>query len=325
MLAHTVPEFADLELLAVVAQHGSMTAAAAQLGLTQQAVSLRIRSMERLVGLPLLLRSRNGSELTSAGRLLNQWASSVLTEAEQLAIALASLRTDRDAHLRIAASLTVAEHLLPGWLVALHDRQDRAGQPATSVELSAINTDAVISRLRSGDADLGFIEGPYQPAGLHARTVATDELLIVVRPDHPWARRRRPVPVELLAATALIGREPGSGTRQAFDDAMSVAMGENRVRPAPALEVSTPAAVRAALSAGVAPAAISALAVADDLALGRLRSVPVTGIDLRRTLRAVWSGQSRPPVGPARLLLDLAVPQSTTQGQRRRPERDPAV
>jgi DNA-binding transcriptional LysR family regulator len=318
MLAHTVPELADLELLAAVAQHRSMTGAATQLGLTQQAVSLRIRSMERLVGLPLLLRSRNGSELTSAGRLLNQWASSVLFEAEQLGVALASLRTDRDAHLRLAASLTVAEHLLPGWLVALQDRQTRGGQPATSVELSAVNTDAVVARIRSGDADLGFIEGPYQPAGLHARTVATDELLIVVRPDHPWARRRNPVPVSVLSATALIGREAGSGTRQAFDDALTGAMGSDFVRAAPALEVSTPAAVRAALSAGVAPAAISALAVADDLALGRLRSVPVSGIDLHRTLRAVWRGQARPPAGPARHLLDVAVSHAAATRHHRR-------
>lgn len=318
MLAHTVPELADLELLAAVARHGSMTRAAAQLGLTQQAVSLRVRSMERLVGLPLLARSRNGSELTSAGRLLNQWASSLLTEAEQLAVALASLRTDRDAHLRIAASLTIAEHLLPGWLVALQDRQTRASQPPTAVELNAINTDAVIAQLRSGEADLGFIEGPYQPAGLHARTVATDELVVVVRPDHPWTRRRRAVPVSLLAATPLIGREQGSGTRQAFDDALTAALGSDAVRVTPALEVSTPAAVRAALAAGVAPAAISALAVADDLALGRLHAVPVIGIDLRRTLRAVWRGEPRPPAGPARQLLDVAVSYPSVQVPRRR-------
>jgi molybdate transport repressor ModE-like protein len=309
-LEASVPDLGRLELLDAVARHGSVTAAAATLGLTQQAASLRIRSMERQLGVLLLARSTRGSELTRAGALLNEWASGLLADARELAVAIASLRTDRRAHLRVASSLTIAEHLLPAWLVAFHEQQARAGLSPTEVELAAINTDSVIAQVRAGQADVGFVEGPYQPRGLHARTVARDQLLIVVRPDHPWARRRTPVPIELLARTPLIRREAGSGSRQAFDDALAAVLPAGLPRAVPALEVSTAAAVRAAVAAGAGPAAISSLAIADDLVLGRVRVVQVAGLDLRRSLRAVWRGAAQPPDGPVRELLALAVSRS---------------
>ena len=65
-----LPDLAELELLDAVARHGSMTAAAAALGLTQQAASLRIRSMERRLGVTMLVRSTRGAELTRAGALV---------------------------------------------------------------------------------------------------------------------------------------------------------------------------------------------------------------------------------------------------------------
>jgi DNA-binding transcriptional LysR family regulator len=307
LISDRVPDLAELELLDAVARHGSMTAAAAALGLTQQATSLRIRSLERRLGVSVLVRSARGSELTSTGALLHEWASALLADARELAVALDSLRRHDRAHLRIASSLTIAEHLLPPWLVTFHEQQAAAGLPPTEVEMAAINSDSVIDRVRRGTVDLGFVEGPGRPKGLHSRSVAEDELLVVVRPDHPWLRRRTPVPVELLARTPLVGREPGSGSRQFFDDALTAALPPAAPRAAPALEVSTAAAVRAAVAAGAGPAAISSLAIADDLVLGRVRIVPITGLDLHRSLRAIWRGPARPPAGPVRELLTVAT------------------
>lgn len=307
LISTRLPALEELELLDAVARHGSMTAAAGMLGLTQQAVSLRIRSMERTLGISVLARSARGAELTRAGALLHEWASRLLADARDLAVAIDTLHARERAHLRIASSLTIAEHLLPSWLVTFHEQQAATGLPSTEVEVAAINTASVLDRLRSGAADIGFVEGTGQIKGLHARTVAQDELVVVVRPDHPWLRRRTPVPVSLLARTPLVGREAGSGSRQAFDDALAAALPPDAPRAAPALEASTAAAVRAAVAAGVGPAAVSSLAVADDLLLGRVRVVPIAGLDLRRTLRAVWQGDVRPPAGAVRDLLNVAL------------------
>lgn len=308
-----LPSLEELELLDAVARHGSMTAAATTLGLTQQAVSLRIRTLERTLGVSILNRSARGSELTTFGALLHEWASLLLANARELAVAIDTLRIHERAHLRIASSLTIAEHLLPTWLVTFHEYQASAGSPPTEIAMAAINTASVLDRVRNGTADIGFVEGTGQLNGLHTRAVARDELLIVVRPDHPWLRRRTPVPVSLLARTPLVSREQGSGSRQAFDDALAAALPTDAPKAAPALEVSTAAAVRAAVAAGAGPAAISSLAIADDLALGRVHIVPIAGLRVRRVLRAVWCGDVRAPDGPARELLTIAVTARTTR------------
>jgi DNA-binding transcriptional LysR family regulator len=262
--------------------------------------------METRVGVPLLARGPRGSQLTAGGRLIVQWASRVLDAAAELDAGITSLRRDRAGHIRVAASLTVVEHLLPRWLVALREQQVFAGRPATDVELQAANSVAVAELVVAGEADLGFVEGPRAPSTLRSRTVGRDELLVVVPSGHRWARRRGPVTAEELAATPLVTREPGSGTRQALTSALSLAL-PGVPQADPALELAGTASVKAAILAGVGPGALSSLAVADDIALGRLHPLVVTGVDLVRSLRAVWSGGVHPPAGPVRDLVAVAV------------------
>jgi molybdate transport repressor ModE-like protein len=298
-----VPDLRALELLAVVARTGSLGVAAAELGISQQAASSRVRTMEALVGSPLLVRNRRGSEVTQTGELLVQWGGPVLEAAEQLAAGIAALRADRRAHLEVAASLTIAEHLLPGWLVAVRAEQARIGRPPTDVTMTATNSERVVELVTSGAADLGFVEGPDAPEHLGHRLVGTDELVVVVGRDHPWATRpRRRVTAATLAATPLVVREEGSGTRLVLERALAGLPGTP-----PALELSSTAAVRAAVAAGAGPAALGRHAVRDDLATGRLVAITVSGLDLTRRLHAVWLGGPNPPEGPARDLVAWAA------------------
>ena len=306
MLSPRVPDLIALQLLLAVQSTGSLGAAGALVGMSQQAASLRMRSMEAQVGVPLLARSRRGSTLTEAGALLAQWAGPVIGAAAELDAGVESLRTDRDAHLRVAASLTVAEHLVPRWLVRLREQQQAADVTPTEVALIAVNSDAVVHQVGSGEVDLGFVEAPGAPAGLPSRVVDRDDLVVVVAPGHPWARRRNGVDAGLLARTPLVSRELGSGTRDALARALQAAL-PGTSPAAPALEVSSSTAMRAAITAGTAPGVLSALAVADDLALGRLRRIQVVGLNLHRDLRAVWRSGAHPPAGPARELVAIAA------------------
>lgn len=303
MLSPHVPELSALQVLLAVSEHGSLRSAAAVVGLTQQAVSLRVRSMEAQVGVPLLVRSTSGSVLTPAGRLVAHWASEVLDRAERLDAGIASLRSDRAYRLRIAASLTIAEHLVPGWLVALRLAQTHSGAPVTAVELRAVNSTGVAAQVGDGAVDLGFVEGPRAPRALRSRVVARDRLVLVVAPGHPWSCRAE-VPGAELAATPLIVREEGSGTRRFLAAALGRLPGVEVADPV--MEVTSTAAVRAAVAAGTGPGVLSALAVSDDLVLGRLVAVAVADVDLRRDLRAVWRAGNHPPAGPARALVGIA-------------------
>src|SRR5689334_16912394 len=111
-----LPDLESLRLLVLVGDVGSLSGAAARLGLAQPSASKRLSTLERRLGLVLVDRTRRGSQLTEAGRAVAGWAQRVLQELEGLLTGAEALRTKRDAELRVAASMTVAEYLVPGWI-----------------------------------------------------------------------------------------------------------------------------------------------------------------------------------------------------------------
>ncbi|WP_328740348.1 LysR family transcriptional regulator [Streptomyces erythrochromogenes] len=294
-LAHRVPDLGALELLLAVARVGSLSGAARRLGITQPAASSRIRAMETRLGVALVDRSPRGSTLTAEGALVTDWARRVVEAAEAFDAGAQALRGRRDSRLRVAASMTIAEYLLPGWLIAL-----RGQRPDTAVSLHAGNSAVVVQRVLTHEADLGFVEGLTVPEGLDSAVIAQDRLVVAVAPVHPWARRTRGVEAAELAATPLILRERGSGTRQVLDAALAGHGG----LAAPLLELASTTAVKAAALGGAGPCVLSELAVVDEVAARRLVEVAVTGAELGRALRAVWPAGAR-PAGPARDLLSL--------------------
>ncbi|MCU1538132.1 MAG: putative HTH-type transcriptional regulator [Humibacillus sp.] len=300
-----VPEIGQLVALRTVERLGSISAAADELGVTQQAMSARVRAAERTLGTPVFVRSTHGVELTPAGQLVITWAADLLDAAAVLADGMSGLLGSGGDTLRVAASNTVSECLLPGWASAL-----RAARPGLHVQVVPGNSEQVVAAVSAGEVDLGFVEGPTVPRGLSRRTVASDALVVVVPRDHPWARRRRGIRVDELAATPLVMRESGSGTRRTYDRAVPG-------HALPALELPSTGAVRDAVVTTGTPAVLSALAVRGDLLSGRLVAVPVVNLTMPRAIRAVWS-QSRRPEGAAAELLAVAV---STGRSRREPGR----
>jgi DNA-binding transcriptional LysR family regulator len=251
----------------------------------------------------LITRTPHGSSLTEAGTTVAAWADRLLVVAAELDAGLATLRHDRKTRLRISASLTIAEQLLPHWLVSMQLTGKQLGRDPAEVTLVATNSDQVIARVRSGEAELGFIEGPEVPRALRSRIIGHDRLVLITRPDHVWARRARAVTAQELADTPLVTREEGSGTREALTQALDRALGPRSVHTAPVMALSTTSAVRAAVLAGAGPAVLSFLGVVDDLTAGRLVAIDVLDVDLARNLRAIWIGARIPPAGAVRDLL----------------------
>lgn len=289
----TLPDLGSLRLLEAVARTGSIGTAAREAGVSQQAASQRLRTMEAEMRLPLLQRGPSGSTLTPAGRLVVEWSTTLLARADEMEAAVQTLRDRRSGELHVYASMTTAEHLVPRWLVRL--RRDGA----VNASLVAANTGAVLAAVRRGEADVGFTEGSGDLVGLGRQVVGNDRLTLVVAPDDPWAGRRA-VSAAAVGGRRLTSREPGSGTRQVAEDAFRAA---GHALAAPEVELTTNAAVLATVRAGGAPALISdlALAGASDLVV-----LPVRGVDLTRHFHAVWLGGNRPPAGPVRDLLAVA-------------------
>ena len=278
-----------LRLLLLVSEHGSIGAAAREAGVSQPAVSSRIRAFEARWRIRFVERTARGSVLTDDGEAVVAWARRVLHEADLMRESLAAMGRDRQQDLRVAASLTVAEYLMPQWLSQLQARH-----ADVRPRLQVINSRAVADLVRNGQVDVGFVETFLLPEDLACRLIGRDRLVIVVAPTHPWARRSEPLTRHQVAEAAYVLREEGSGTRSTFEAALGSAPGQ-------ALVVSSTASLLGAAQAGVGPAVVSERAAAHALEAGRLVLVSHQ-LDLRRPLTAVWRGQEPLREQPERLL-----------------------
>lgn len=294
------PDLDSLELLVTIADLGSLSAASTVLGVAQPNASRRLSRLERRLGVRIFDRGARGSEPTVAGRVAVEHARRVLDAADGLVEQVRSAAGHGP--VRIVASQTIAEHLMPTFLASL--AAELPGVPAT---FEVENTAGVISALRRARADLGFIEGGQTPGDLNSRVIGHDRLIAVVAPTHPWAAGESlhdlGVDAEQLAATALIVREEGSGTREVLNRALAP-----RQVVEPSMVLHSNAAVRTAVAGGAGCALLSELVVAEDVRDGRLVRIPVRGVDLRRSLRAVWDGPSPERLEPSLRALRGAVP-----------------
>lgn len=311
-LSSRMPELASFEIFLAIAETGSLGGAARELGLTQQALSRRLASMEAQMGMTLAVRTPRGSQLTPTGVVVAEWATRLLEVAHDVDAGLGSLAEAGRQRIKVVASQTIAEHLMPHWLLSLQAADMRSSGTVPQIILTATNSDLAIASVRDGSADLGFVENPGPPKGLGSCVVGQDELVVVVPPGHKWARRSRVVSARELSQTPLVTREPHSGIRDSLTVALRHLLGDDMQQAPPVLELSSAAAMRAAVLAGAGPAAMSRLAVADDLAIGRLRAITIPEVDLRRQLRAIWVGGRTPPAGAIRSLLSHISSRTTT-------------
>lgn len=293
-----MPNLQLLDLLVRTEELGSLSKAAAAMGLAQPNASRALARFERKIGQPLLARSSSGSKLTSTGALVAGWARPLLAASEEFEAAMASLRKDATDRLQVLASQTIAESYAPAWLARF-----QACRPQVRVHLEVANSAAIMERILAGDSRLGLVESATIRPGLHTQAIGHDQLILICPPTHPWARRRSPVSLKQLAGTPLVVREEGSGTRQVLELALA-----QFTAARPALVASSNAAVIGSVSAGAGPAVISRKSAASALTQGIVCAVGVEHSDqLRRTLRAVWAS-GKAPVGAAAHFVEATRP-----------------
>jgi DNA-binding transcriptional LysR family regulator len=257
----------QLRIFVAVAEREHLTQAATALHLTPSAVSSAIRVLEDRHGAVLFHRIGRRIEITAAGRIFLDEARATLARAEAAELVLTELGDLRRGALVLQASQTIASYWLPQHVVRFHE-----AHPGVELRLSVGNTETVTRSVLDGSAELGLIEGEINAPALSLRTVAQDRIVVVVAPDHPWAGRRD-LSRDEIRGMAWVLREPGSGTRSAFESALQ----RQGIDPATlnvALELPSNEAVRAAVELGERATAISQLVVASYLIAGRLVRVP---------------------------------------------------
>jgi DNA-binding transcriptional LysR family regulator len=250
------PDLAELRAFCAAVDLGSLSRAARLLQVSQPALSKRMRTLEALVGAPLIERSTRGISPTPAGTRLYVEARKLLVQAEAVDALVAGL-SGEETPVRLAASHTIAEFVLPGPLVEFERRHERH----LSVELVIANSVVVRELVRDGRAEFGIAaalaDGEPAPREVH---FCDDEVVVAVPEAHAWAEVDEIEPEE-LCQVSMIMRDPSAHTRRTVESALA----ERGMRLAPPLaEVgSTSAAKFTALSEG-APVLLSALALGAD-------------------------------------------------------------
>ncbi len=256
----------QLRIFVAVAERQHVTQAAESLEVAQSAVSSAIAALEARHGTRLFDREGRGIRLNQAGSLFLTEARAVLARAAVAEAVLSDLTGLRRGRLAIAASQTVGNYWLPRHIVAL-----KQAHPGIDVALTLGNTHQVARAIHDGTADLGFIEGVVEDATLTSTVVGLDQLVLLVGPDHDWAKK--PPEREELSHSLWVLREVGSGTRQTFLHALR----ELRL-PVDnldiVLELPSNEAVRSAVEAGLGATALSASVAAASLEPGLLHHVP---------------------------------------------------
>jgi DNA-binding transcriptional LysR family regulator len=257
----------QLRVFVCVAECEHMTRAAHTLNLTQSATSAAIAALEQRHGIKLFDRIGRRIALTGAGRAFLNEAKAVLARAATAEQTLADLAGLETGALALAASQTVGSYWLPRRIAAFHARY-----PGVAVGLRIGNTDAVAELTRAGEVDLGFVEGEVDDSALAATPIDEDELLIVAAGCARASLEN--LDAERLAAATWVARERGSGTRAAFESALT-AFGVDVVNRRIALELPSNEAICAAVAAGAGLAVMSRLVVDASIKAGELAAAPL--------------------------------------------------
>lgn len=255
----------QLRIFIAVAEREHLTQAAEALNLTPSAVSSAIRVLEERYGIALFHRTGRRIELTQTGHAFLPEARATLARAESTDLFLTEVGGLKRGTLTLAASQTVGAYWLPPLLIRFH-----AAYPAIDMRVGSGNTEQVAEAVLEGQVELGFVEGAVDHPALSQKIVARDRVVVVAPAGHPLLGKLVQ-PEDLLAARWVL-REAGSGTRSALTTALAT-HGVEEAALDIALSLPSNEAVRSAVLAGGALTAISALAVADDLASGRLARI----------------------------------------------------
>lgn len=290
----------QLEVFAATARTGSTRAAADRVARSQSASSAALAALEAAVGSPLFDRVGRRLLLNEQGRALLPLTLSLLAQAGELQ---ARLSSNRPAPLRIAASFTIGEYLLPSLLADW-----KRSHPETAARLIIGNTSEVIDAVGAFEVDIGFIEGRQRHPDVVVRRWLSDELVIFAAPSHPFAGRR--VGVAELSSAGWVLREPGSGTREASDRLLLERIADMHVE----LELGSSEAVKRVVAAGVGIGCLSRHAVAEAFAGGWLTEVRTSLPQAPRALSIVVP-RERPPGAVAEAFVQACFVSAARQFQ----------
>ena len=283
----------QLAVFECTARLGSFTRAAEEMHLAQPTVSIQIKKLSEMLGLPLFEQIGKKMHLTPAGEALQEGCRDLFAAFGRIDDSLARLRGLEGGRLRLAVSTTgkyFAPRLLAGF-VGLH--------PKVEVSLQIHNRQALIDRLARNEDDLYIFANPPTDQEVVCQPIMSNPMVLFARADHPLARSKA-IPFAALAHEPFLMREPGSGTRNVAWEAFD----RNGIAPRIRMELSTNEAIKQAILAGLGVSILSRYTLGLDTEQDQLAVLDVEGLPIERPGQFVYPvGKQIPPA--ARAFMDF--------------------
>lgn len=268
----------DLEVFLALAKHLNFSHAGEEVHLSQPSVSVRIHRLEDELQARLFEQIGKKIVLTEAGRILEPYARRVVAALDDSRQAIDEYRGLEQGSLRIGASTTPGIYVVPR-IIGIFRRQ----YPKIAIRLGINNTRHVEEGIINNEFDLGFVGGHLIGNEIDMLSWRTDELVLIVPPGHPLARRRHIQPCDLEKET-FITREPGSATRAVVEKYLQMP----NLPPEASLELGNPEAVKLAVKDGLGIAFLSRFAIEMELKAKSLAVLKIPSLDINRELKIIY-------------------------------------
>lgn len=297
MRHHTT--FRQLEIFESIARLGSFTRASEELFLTQPTVSMQMKKLTDMVGVPLIEQDGKKIRLTADGQELAQAAREIFSILDHFTMSVAERQGLKQGRLSLVA-ITTASYFAPrllGEFAKLY--------PGIDVSLRVTNKEQVLASIADGFDDLYFLGQPPEEIDVVATPIMDNPIVVLAAPDHPLAGKKR-ITLERLAQEPWLMREKGSGTRIAIERRFA----ESGITLHPRLELGSSEAIKQAILAGLGISAMSRQALALN-APGQFAVLDVEGFPILRHWYALYPAGRQLSV-VARAFLDYLLGQRQT-------------
>lgn len=275
----------QLEIVKIVADTGSFTAAARQMHVSQSAISRQVLLLEDELKEPLFVRLGRKVRLTPAGETLLQLSQRVLADVRDTTIAIVEHHKKLSGTIHLAGGMTVCLHVFPSLL-----KEYRRRHPQVDVKLTTGGTPQVLERIRSGTVDVALLTLPVEGADLTQVPVMREELLLVTHPSHRVAKQRK-VRARELHGQPLVLFERGSSTRRVIDTMLA----REGITPAIVMETENVEILKALVAIGIGMTIIPYQAVAREVRAGQLWCTRLDGVSMVRETGWVYMRAPRVP------------------------------
>ncbi len=279
-----------LKVFRAVAHSLNFRKASEELLISQPAVTQQVKALEEELGISLFDRTKGRVTLTASGVVLMGYADRLKTLVDEAAQAVAEVSGTRTDELRVGASQTIGQYLLPNLLAGF-----RKDYPRVLLSGMSGNTDEVLTALAEHRIDIALVEGPNSHGDVKAEPFMEDHMVLVVPPDHDWADHD--VDLAELESASFVTRELGSGSRRVVEMALEGA-GLRVKNLHTTMTLDTTEGILSAVEAGLGIAFVSRWAVRNQLTLGSLRLARVKKLKLSRVFSVAYR-QGAPPQGSA--------------------------